>query len=293
MKIHEATLEQIKDPANNNTFIWEHGVQRTLPLAQIVPNDYNFNEMSPEEFDLLDQNVQEVDFLDPILVTPILNNDAGPQKFRIIDGEHRYTQQKIEDRKEIPCIIVDPERFNEKEQMRQTARMNKIKGHINKEKFQRFVTSLITDHGYTMDTLANELGFAEQKEFDSLVAQAKESLPNKEAKDEFDQLKKEIKTVDDLSELITNLINKYGNTLPSNFMAFDFGGKDTLWIRLQKSDYKKVLKQSNICSDEKVTFDSVLLLLLKKLDMRKFISSYREVLVQVSAEDTPNLEEVM
>lgn len=274
IKISDATLKEVKTPGIQ--FIWEHGTAKEIPMAQIEPNDYNYNEMSAEEFNLLAENVSDVNFLDPILVVPVKTSKEKPQMFQIVDGEHRFEQQRIDDAENILCVIADPEILPEKEQMRQTARMNRIRGHTNKEKFRKFVDKMVTEHDVPVDEIAYEMGFTDQSEFDALKQTARDSLPSQEAKEEFDLVKDEIKTADDLTNLLNRLFTKYGSTITHNFMFLDFGGVESIWIRLKREDFKLFSKLAKDSMKEDAALDSVLVNVFKKLNTKKFIDKYRD-----------------
>ena len=273
-KISEATLNDIKTPGME--FIWEHGTTREIPMAQIEPNDYNYNEMSSEEFNLLAENVSDVNFLDPLLIVPVPTSKDNPQMFRIVDGENRFEQQRIDDAEVISCVIADPNILTEKEQMRQTARMNRIRGHTNKDKFRKFVDKMITEHGVPVEELAYEMGFVDQSEFDTLKQTVRGSLPPGGAKEEFDQVKDEIKTVDDLTNLLNKLFTKYGSTLTHHYMFLDFGGVESIWIRLKREDFKLFSKLAQDSLKEDAALDSVLVNVFKRLNTKKFIDKYRD-----------------
>lgn len=290
INIKEATSENLLNPSSE--FLWEHGIKKDIPIELIEPNPWNPNELSAEEFNLLAENVGEVGFLDPILLVPLSKEKGKVQRFRIIDGEHRFEQQRLDDVDIIAAVIVDPERFDEREQMRQTARMNKIKGHMNKEKFRKFVDKIITDHGIPADEIAYELGFTDQSEFDAMVQQVRSSLPE-EAREEFDRARDEIKTVDDLSLLLNKLFTKYGDTLPYNFMFLDFGGKKSIWVRCKSDEYKHVEKIARECREKDITFDSVLMAVINHLDIGSIIDMYEEYLEKPEKEEEKDIDELM
>lgn len=291
IKISEATMEELKTPGVK--FIWEHGIIRKIPMAQIVPNDYNFNEMSPEEFNILAENVGDVDFLDPILIVPTATPKGMPQMFKIVDGEHRFEQQRIDDATEIQSVVADPKILTEKEQMRQTARMNRIRGHTNKEKFQKFVDTMLSKHGIPVDEIAYEMGYTDQSEFDALKDSVRESLPTQKAKEDFDKVKEEIKTVDDLTDLLNKLFTKYGSTLTHNYMFLDFGGVESIWIRLQREDFKLFSKVIEEARSEDATFDSVMVNVFKKLNIKKFVAKYRDKIARGDTETMFDIDGVL
>lgn len=250
-----------------------HGEIRDIPIDLIDPNEWNPNEMTAEEFNMLSDNIDAVDFLDPVLVVP-----KGEGRFRIVDGEHRFEAQRLRDVGTIKCIIADPERFDEDTQRFQTVRMNKIKGKMNNRKFADLVSSLMEKGTYSYDQLSHEFGFVNESEFDQIMEAARESLPTDEMKAAFDKAAGDIKTVDDLSLVLNRLFTAYGDTLPYHFMILDFGDKEHIWCRLQKEAYKRIVGQARACAQENVTFDSVLSLIVTQLDVPRFVSEFRESL---------------
>lgn len=249
-----------------------HGEYRMVPIGDIVPNPWNPNEMSAEEFNILSENMDEVGNLDPLLVVPVVHE--GRRMFRIVDGEQRYERERISDSKEIPCIIADPSIVDETMQQKQTVRFNQIKGHWNMEKFSKLVGDLMERGDYTYEEMAHELGFTDEDEFHSLLENVRESLPPGEMRDKFDEAKDKIQTVDDLALVLNRLFTEFGNTIPYNFMILDFGGKDHIWVRLKPKEYKSIVDQARACMRRGYTFDSLVAHVIKRLPLEKYIDTY-------------------
>ena len=262
----------------------EHGEARDIAIDLIEVNPWNPNEMSADEFNMLSENVEDVDFLDPLLVVPIEDG-----KFRVVDGEHRLEVMRLRDETVVKCIIADPERFPEHVQKFQTVRMNEIKGKLNQRKFNALVSELMQTGEYTYDQLAHEFGFVDEDEFLLLVESARDSLPTDEMKTEFDKTRDEIKTVDDLSLVLNRLFTRFGDTLPSNFMILDFGGKSHLWVRMKHETHKRIMDKARDVMAYGFTFDSVLDHVLTLLPVDKFIERHRDLLEEVPTEQGTDL----
>ena len=131
------------------------------------------------------------------------------------------------------------------------------------------------------EDIAHNLGFADEEEFDHLIQSARDSLPTAEMKKEFDAAKDEIKTVDDLTTLLNRLFTKYGDTLPANFMILDFGGKEHIWVRLSKKQFKLIQDKARVCLELGVTFDSVISHVLTVMDTKKFINTFSDQLEKI------------
>jgi len=248
--------------------------------------------MTADEFNMLSENIEDVDFLQPVLVVPLEIRDDR-QIFRIVDGEQRYENERLRDSKTIPCIIADPDRVPEAKQMFQTVRMNKIKGHLNTRKFNDLVNRLVKTGEYKFSELAHEFGFVNEDEFQLLVESARESLPeDPDMRKEFDAAKEDIKTVDDLSLLLNRLFTKYGSTLPYNYMLLDFGGKNHIWVRMSPRDFNIAKKLARDAMGLGYTFDSILSRVLSLMDIEKFVAKHKDFLELAEKTEETNIEDL-
>lgn len=196
-----------------------HGDTVKLPIDRVIPNMYNPNEMSEEAFSFLEENVEQIGFVDPIVVTP----DADGN-FVIIDGQHRWEQQRMSGVKDIPCVVVSNEIFDEKTVMLQTVRLNNIRGALNPEKFNSLIDKLVNTHGMNLDTLMDDLAFEDEDYFNQLVKAGRDEVP-KEARKEYDKAVKKVNSIDGLAKLIERLWLKYSCFVPQTLVSTDKGMK--------------------------------------------------------------------
>jgi ParB/RepB/Spo0J family partition protein len=251
-----------------------------IPRALVRPNPWNPNEVAPELFNEIVSNIEELGFVQPIVVAPL--DDGSEYKFQIIDGEHRYDALMLfseEEVAEIPCIIrdmdVDSMKF-------QTVKLNKLRGKLNIRKFNTLVQDLMERHSF--EEVAERMAFTDPTELEELLINARESLPTSEMKEEFDKAKEDIKTVEDLSLLLNRLFTQFGDTLPGNFMVLDFGGKNHIWVRMREGDYRNVMAKAREAMLEGYTFDSVLMHMLVIIPVHTFIEKYSDLLEEVPDE---------
>ena len=256
-----------------------HGDCVDLPMDMIVPNTYNPNEMDDASFSLLEDNVERIGFVDPIVVVP--GEDGN---FLIVDGAHRFEQRKISGEKEIPCIVVSPEIFDEKTLMLQTVRLNKIRGALNPTKFNALVDQLVNKHEVPFDDLMDELGFADESEFETLIDQGRQQIP-KEARKEYDKAVKRISSVENLAKLIERLWLKYGNTVPANFMILEFNNKRHLWVTLHSASMSLFTDLFRECMSRGYTIDSFMEAALLTGDLDTFIELHGDKLRRIEEED--------
>lgn len=228
-------------------------------VGLLEANPMNPNEMTETQFNLLCDNIERIGLTDPILVVPHPEQEG---MYRIIGGEHRWEVAKILGFDEVPVTIVDRDDFDEDAQAFQVVRHNIIHGKMSPKKFLGLYNSLAGK--YTEEVAASMFGFAKQEEFARMVNATGKSLPP-EMKVAFQKAKKDIKTVEDLSRVLNALFTKHGDTLPFGYMVFDFGGQESVWLRMSQKDKVSFLGLADICVGASKTLDGLMSSLLKVL----------------------------
>lgn len=235
------------------------------PIDKIDTNPLNPNEMSAATFNMLSDNIELMGVTDPILCVPHPEKEcdvaARTGWLMLIGGEHRLEVAKLHELPEMPVTInVDPD-FDQELQKFQIVRHNIIHGQMNPQKFVALYQSLNSE--YTEEVAAQMFGFVEQNEFLSLIRKTKASLP-KELQPAFQEAAKDIKTVNDLTNVLNRLFTDYGDTLDYNYMVVDFGGKDSIWLRMQQAEYARFMEFATNCKEASRTVDHVVMALVKK-----------------------------
>lgn len=247
-------------------------------------NDLNPNAMGTAEFNMLYDNVEKMGITDPLLVRPV------GDKYRIVGGAHRFTVGKLLDMEEFPCTIVTDPDFDDDQEKFQIVRMNVIRGRMSPDKFMKLYESL--GKKYADEIMADSFGFADEEEFRKLVKQAAKELP-KAMQAEFENAAKELKTIEGLSTLLNTMFTKYGDTLPYGYMFLDFGGKDSVWIRMSTATHKQVAELGNLCRENKRTMDDILggmigILVSDKPTLDGLIESSNEVEIPLEFKGMPS-----
>ena len=263
-----------------------HGDILKLPIDRIMPNTYNPNEMSEEAFSFLEENVEQVGFVDPIVVTP--DKDGN---FVIIDGQHRWEQQRMTGVEDIPCVIVSNEIFDEKTLMLQTVRLNNIRGSLNPDKFNSLIDKLVNTHGMNFDTLADDLAFEYLDYFQQLVKAGREEVP-KEARKEYDKAVKKVNSIDGLAKLIERLWLKYSSTVPANFMIIDYGDMRHLWVQMDQGHMAACTDLFRSIFEEGYKVSSVLQIMLDELNLSEFLEKHGDSIEKIS-EGEETLEDLL
>lgn len=246
--------------------------RKDIAIDLLEANPNNPNTMNDKMFNMLYENIETLGFIDPIFVVP---HPTEKKKYRIIGGEHRWEVAKLLDFKQIPCTIVDDDSFDEDLQTFQVVRQNIIHGKMTPESFTKSVQSL--SDKYSEEVFAEMFGFVDEEEFEKLLTSTEKNLP-KELQGDFAEAKKEIKTIDDLSNVLNALFTNYGDTLPYGYMLIDYGGKDSVWLRMSKQGYSDFLAVAERATAERVPMDGVMEKLLNLIANKKKVPAFSKVL---------------
>jgi hypothetical protein len=264
-------------------------IRMDLPITQLVGQKDNPNEMTDREFNMLTDNIERTGITDPILVRKI-----GENEYRVVGGHHRLAVAKLYDFETVPCTVIDDPDFDDDAEKFQVVRMNVIHGRMSPDKFVKMYQSLSVK--YTNEVAAEMFGFVEEEQFLKMTKQMKSSLP-KELQGDFEKAAKEIKTIDGLSKLLNGMFSKYGNSLPYGFMLVDFGGRDSIWLRMESETRKALLVVGKRCIDSGRSMDSIVGGLIRlaaagKLDSHivQLIAQSEPVVIPDGFEGVPSLE---
>lgn len=223
-------------------------VEISIELLDANPN--NPNEMTEAEFNLLYDNFERTGFTDAVLVRKMPEG-----RFRIVGGHHRVEVAKLHDFTQVPCTVIDDPEFDDDQEAFQVVRMNTIRGKLSPKKFLKMYEGLSAK--YAKEVMAEAFGFADEDQFNKLVGQMATALP-KEMQADFKKAAKEIKTIDGLSKLLNSMFTKYGDTLDYGYMLLDFGGKDSVWLRMGNDTRKALLTLGKRCMTENRAMDDLL-----------------------------------
>jgi ParB-like nuclease domain len=195
-----------------------------LAIDAIVPNPSNPNEQDERTFNATVASIEEEGWLQPCASVV----DLGNGTYEIVGGEHRWQAARVLGHETAPFWLLDPEKFGRDRRDWSLMKMNLIAGKTNPEKFARLYERMVQT--YDAETLQALMGFTSQDAFAKVYKGVKDALP-KELQDALEDVKGEIRTIDDLSLVLNRLFRDHGETLPSNMMVFSWAGKDVLWVR--------------------------------------------------------------
>lgn len=223
-------MPQDKDNSDKDDKLKKHGKTVIIPLDKIDGAEWNPNTMSGAKFDRLVAQIAEEGVLENIVV--ITKED---DRFLIISGHKRAAAARVAGYKDIPCRIKKGWDYGKT--VIQNMRFNILKGKIDPLKFTKAFNSLSKE--YQPGVLKDMMGFEDETEFERLYIQLREDLPP-ELQKKLDESKSEIKTVEDLSNIINKIFSEYGDTLERSYMVFSYGGREHLYIVMDKKLRKKM-----------------------------------------------------
>lgn len=221
-----------------------------VAVKALVKNDANPNEMDDRTFNALCESIMEEGWTEPVTVVP--NGDS----YVIVGGHHRYDAAVTLGMEQVPCWVLDPEKFDEDRQGWNLVKMNVLRGQLNPSKFTALYERMVKTYG--AEVLQSLMGFTNEDAFKKMYQDVRKSLPPELAK-ALDATKDEIKTIDDLSLVLNRLFKEHGETLPSNMMVFSWAGKDVLWVRCTDDLWKVVTAMAKRTAEAEGDMAQVLL----------------------------------
>lgn len=151
-------------------------MQRDISVTELVPNDYNPNEMTEEEFGECKAEIQHLGNIPkPIVVRP-LNG-----KFVIVDGEHNWRAATELGLATVPCEVLE---LDDTEAMRQTYKRN-LHGKFNPIKLGQMFERVSKVTGLSQRALAEQYEVSEGTIRNALLYSQAAALRNSYA---FDKL---------------------------------------------------------------------------------------------------------
>jgi hypothetical protein len=227
-----------------------------LDVDELVPNAENPNQQDDETFNGLVQAIQSEGWTDPVKAVW----DEARGKYEIVGGEHRWRAAKVLACK-VPTIVLPPEQFGRDRRDWTMVKDNLLRGRLNPEKFAKLYERMAAR--YDAEVLQSLMGFTSETAFQKVYKEAKAGLPP-ELQAALDAAKDEIKTIDDLSMVLNRLFREHGETLPSDFMVFSWGGKDVIWVRADRELFELVSEMGADCDRDGTSLSDALLHVVKE-----------------------------
>jgi hypothetical protein len=230
-----------------------------VPLSKIRANTWNPNVQAPDTFNALVDHIVSVGFSGAIELRRLPEEEAeAPYEYEVVGGEHRWKAAQILGMKTIPATVYD--NWDRDRAEAETVAFNILSGKMDPVKFTASFNRLSATYGAEMTR--KMMSFADDAEFKRLYQQTRSALP-KELRSKLDEAKDELKTVDDLSVLLHELMRKYGRSVDRSYMWFRYGGKTHMLVTMDKTVMGLVKRITDRSDEAQVDVNEIFATVLK------------------------------
>jgi hypothetical protein len=230
-------------------------VEVDIDLLEVSP--WNPNTMVDVKFNALADSIQDVGFVDPIQVVPMPNG-----KYRIIGGEHRFFAAQFAGMKEIPCFILKDDKFKDEDlQKFLCVRMNLIKGEMTPAKFSKLYEDVAKR--YDEKFIAEAMGFVDRGEWETvikdLLGRAKEMGRDVSEFGSFDDVTKELKTLDDITKLLEEIFRKKKKGEGLDYvLSVGAGGGKVIYFKVSSAIWGKLQEIKSVAVKKSMKVEDIL-----------------------------------
>lgn len=242
-----------------------------IPLALLVAHEDNPNTQSEKVFDELVERIRQEGFDEPIIVYPEIIRGNPTGKYKIASGHHRAKAAELAGFDKVPAIIR--EGWDEDRALIELTARNALRGNLDPVLFTKTYNKLKDTYGE--DQLRKMMGLTDKKQFAALYKGVRAQLTPRQQK-KLDEAKEEIKSVDDLSQVLNEIFREHGTKIDRSMLVFSFGGKNHLYIKVDKTTFDRIKKLSEECEDGEAEMGRVFDHLLSKHDTGTLIKDAKK-----------------
>jgi hypothetical protein len=235
-----------------------------IPVPQLVEHSDNPNQQSEQVFDEVVERIRTEGFDEPIIVYPEIVSGKPTGKFKIASGHHRVKAAQLAGLSKIPAVIR--EGWDEDRAKIELVARNALVGNLDPSKFTNLYTELKARYGE--DQLRRMMGLTGKKQFEALYQGVKKQLSPKQQK-KLEEAKEDIKSVEDLSQVVNQIFREHGTKLDKSVVVFKFGGKENIFMQVDKVAHARLKELIEKCEDDNERAGDVLSKLLHDTDIAK------------------------
>jgi hypothetical protein len=214
----------------------------------------NPQEQSKATFHNLVQEIDQDGFDEPLQVIP--DNEHGKGHYRIVSGNHRYRAAKLLDYEELPVVVREWDALTSKIKL---VRRNRLKGELNSHRFTKLVNEIANEENLDLDVLQEMMAFRDIDEFMKFYKTDQQQQDASAARFQHqEENKPQLKVVDNLSFHLNRLFTEYGDTVPYNFMFFDYGSRIHLMVQMNSQMKRTVNYLTRLSVKHGVDFNKLL-----------------------------------
>jgi hypothetical protein len=217
---------------------------QSISDRELFDHPNNTNKQDKHTHQALMENITKHGFDEPLLVVP---RTDGPGYY-IVSGNHRRKAGRALGMTDFPAIVHNE--WDEIEARLQLVRRNYSRGKIDQDLFTQEVNALKREHALPMDIIMDQMGFKDHLDFAELYKAEeakKEQKMNTALSNEGQKQMAQIKMVSDIGVIVSQLFEKYGQSVPQSFMIFPVGGKNMAYIAVNAALKKSIDVISTHC----------------------------------------------
>lgn len=235
-----------------------------IPLHLLQEAPWNVTEPNKRSVNLLARNIQEIGFAETATVVPLgtweHDRSEGIQRvtsgdFRIISGHDKKDAATIAGLTEMPCSVAVG--MSEDLQKLATVRMNVIKKKLNPEKFLAIFNEMSSK--YSEEVAKAMVMFTDEGVLEKHINHARSALPTEEMREQLDEKKSTVRSVDDLADVVQEIYSRTGSTsLDRGFMILSYGNKEHVYIAMDSKLNAAVMRMVDKSNTEKRHINEIL-----------------------------------
>lgn len=248
-----------------------------INIENIDPNPNNPNTMSDAEINRLVEAIKEDGFLVPIIT--IKHND----RYKILNGEHRWRASMIAGLKYIPAIVLMDEKYNDPDYIDLlNIRLNEIRGGLDAVKFKPTYEKVVTKYGE--QEAKKVLGITHDEVYKKMIKKMAIQLKKNMSDDMAEKIDKAVersKNPESFVKTIAKIISNESKSVDiTNCVIFQFSGKEHVIVRCNQNTFSVIQEISRMCLQSGRDINEVIYDALNKV-VSDFHNQFKDVSIEI------------
>lgn len=231
-----------------------------LPVSRLKPVAWNANKMAQPDHDRLGQEMLQTDPIEVLQVIP----DRSDGCYWILGGEHRWRAAQATGIEELPCIVLDTEKWTDEDTQQLVAwKINYLRGKPDPDKFLALQKRIAEKFG--PERVQGLLAIRDTRLYKKLLEGVKKSVAKSlppAMKDQASRLDAAT-SVQDIQRIVQDIFHKHGNTADKGYMVFTHAGQPHVYVPMSPELNTVVRKLVKQAKDSEENFGELLLRLLQ------------------------------
>lgn len=256
---------------------------KDISIEDIQPFELNPNEETEKEFNELVDAIHALGMTQTITVIPLISEN-GPQKYRILAGEHRWKAAKINGMAHLPCCVLTGKQYQDEDIQKIICMQgNNIHGtKINYERLNEIIDKLSKRYGE--NNLQKSLGITEKSVFDKIKKEQAKFMKSLVPKKLHNEITKAIESNPnasaDMEKIVQEILQKDAETINKGFIVFSLQGKKHYYIEMNENSSSKMKELTKYCEKHNKNINDLLSIFLTE-----YVSELKSSSVKMESEE--------